>query len=674
MPEHRKVLAAVLVSVTALTAASLQSTTGAAASPERTPTAAERVAAATASLERPGEPAYLTRLRQQAVRYVKAGTSGPIGPNPARALVPRPEKLDWAGWRRVTQSGKLSAARTKQQAEQQAKAKAKAGKVGVAVAAPRPRVVDEDEPVGTRGSNDTLRTAQSLGRFGTRARQDRAVRVLGRLSPAPLPQVEKITPNTEDDGSMEQARDTGVSRTRGGFETTGTIGDAPNAPDGTATEDADFYKLRLKAGEHVQARVERTSGNLEPLVLLVDSKGDSLVFPDFNETSSSLETTVRSGGDYYLVVMGWTIIYLDTGEVRITKGGYRVSATARPGDRDVYAVDLQAGDVLGGSVKGSAGYLSIFDTKGVEVHGSSQDASFIYPVDNPLPGGGNAVTEHVARTSGRHYVEVTSGSGAYDALLEVYRYGGASSKQSQTIFLDFDGQRLNTGIFGGRGVTTLSPMRSFLGKWGLSRASERALADRITATVQENVNTDLRAAGISRWVDVKVVSSLRAPDTFGKPGVTRVVVGGTIRESGIGTIGIAQSIDPGNFEREETGLVLLDALSEPRSEETPYSLNSYLTAKSDRLAFVGRAVGNVVAHEVGHMIGNWHVENSNTTANLMDSGGNFPLLFGVGRDRVGGTKDDVDVDFGHDHFSIYEGFTGIEDTLARSAWGMSRKP
>jgi hypothetical protein len=77
---------------------------------------------------------------------------------------------------------------------------------------------------------------------------------------------------------------------------------------------------------------------------------------------------------------------------------------------------------------------------------------------------------------------------------------------------------------------------------------------------------------------------------------------------------------------------------------------------------------------VGHVIGNWHVDEENAHANLMDAGGNFALLFGVGPDGIGGTRDDRDVDFGKDRFSPWEGFTGIEDTLARSAWAMSRKP
>ena len=43
------------------------------------------------------------------------------------------------------------------------------------------------------------------------------------------------------------------------------------------------------------------------------------------------------------------------------------------------------------------------------------------------------------------------------------------------MFLDFDGERVNTGVFGGFGVVTLSPLQSFLGRWGLpnSRAATR---------------------------------------------------------------------------------------------------------------------------------------------------------------------------------------------------------
>jgi hypothetical protein len=45
-------------------------------------------------------------------------------------------------------------------------------------------------------------------------------------------------------------------------------------------------------------------------------------------------------------------------------------------------------------------------------------------------------------------------------------------------------------------------------------------------------------------------------------------------------------------------------------------------------------------------------------AELMDQGGNFPLLYGAGPDGVGGTADDPDVDFAEDVYNPFEGFIG----------------
>jgi hypothetical protein len=155
--------------------------------------------------------------------------------------------------------------------------------------------------------------------------------------------------------------------------------------------------------------------------------------------------------------------------------------------------------------------------------------------------------------------------------------------------------------------------------------------------------------------------------------VSRVIVGGTIAESGVDTIGIAESIDPGNFARAETALVLLDVLSDPPSPGSGIdpSLNAYLRPQSNRVRFVGTAVGNVVSHEAGHFIGSFHVDQFNPILNLMDQGGNFPLLYGVGQDRIGGTPDDRDVDFGKDTYNPFEGFTGTENTAAFTKWGLS---
>ncbi|MGZ5400287.1 MAG: hypothetical protein ACXWDM_09755, partial [Nocardioides sp.] len=97
------------------------------------------------------------------------------------------------------------------------------------------------------------------------------------------------------------------------------------------------------------------------------------------------------------------------------------------------------------------------------------------------------------------------------------------------------------------------------------------------------------------------------------------------------------------------------------------TLNQYLTPASNKVRFIGTAIGNVASHEAGHYLGDWHVDQFNDVLNIMDQGGNFPLLYGVGPDRIGGTADDPDVDFGEDEFTPNEGFLGIEDTLSRLA-------
>jgi hypothetical protein len=148
-----------------------------------------------------------------------------------------------------------------------------------------------------------------------------------------------------------------------------------------------------------------------------------------------------------------------------------------------------------------------------------------------------------------------------------------------------------------------------------------------------------------------------------------VIVGGTIEELGIGTIGIAQTIDVGNFDQTESAVTLLDLLSAPG--DNPNSLNQFRGPETDVLALVGTGVGNITAHEAGHFFGNFHTEQFETPPNIQDQGGNLANTVGVGPDGIFGTADDIDVDSGEDLFVPSEGFTGIEETLNTIAFGLS---
>jgi hypothetical protein len=607
---------------------------------------------------------------QSPVAAKAAPSAKPAVPNPFLSLRPTVSKADYAAWIKYmrTEAGAKAAQRIK------ALAAAKSPTLKVAAAAPI--AVDEDEPDGTSGSNDTPATAQLVPEFGTAAAKAPKIRILGSLDNENVDATE-IPPAPEDNGSIPLAADTGISTFRNGATTTGTIGDGPYGSAGTGTGDYDFYRLTADAGQAVTVRTDTPTGPLDTVALLYDATGTLVAAnDDFNGLDSLLQYTVPAAGTYYAAIAGYFSVPVDPfdsaqGTGAESEGPYTVTITAGSVDTDFFAVRLRAGDVLGASVQGSASYLTVYDTTPREVHGSNQDASFIYPMASPLPGGGNAVTDYVATRTGWHYVGVASGSGAYDITVEGYRPVLQGARPVQTLYLDFDGARANTGgVFGGRGNVDLSPFSAFVARWGLTNADLDRLIDAVVAAVTENIKQDMIASGLNSRFRLKILNSKDNPDPWGGTNVTRVIVGGTIAESGLPTIGIAQSIDPGNFDTEETAFVLLDVLSDPAGDDA--SLNTYLTPASDRVAFIGHALGNVIAHEAGHMFGDFHTDNSSARFNVMDAGGeNFQNLFGVGPDGVGGTADDVDVDFGEDAFEPDEGFVGIEDTLGRIAFGVT---
>jgi hypothetical protein len=540
-------------------------------------------------------------------------------------------------------------------------------------------LVDEREPDAVRGRNDTQATAQWIRRLGTGEGDRSQAKILGTLAPWTT---RPIGPFEEDDGAIPLANETGAEDGEAVIAE-GQIGDGPHGSGGDGSGDFDHYALRdLSEGDEVIVDVDTPAPGLDSVLVVYDSEGGAIAFNDDDGESfdSLLAFTVPADGDYFVAIEGCCTFQQDpfdsgSGIGVDTEGPYTVTMARNASESDFYSFDLEAGDVVSAKVDGAAHNIRLFAPDGTEVMGSAQDFSFIYPMETQLTGGGNAVLDHVAAEDGRFALRVGAGEGNYEATVRVLRPGYEQQANAvQTLFLDFDGEEVNTGIWGGPGVRQLSPLSAFLSRWGLSAADEDAVIARTVAVVRENVRTDLLRRGANPAFDVRVRHSRSHRDRFGSDNVSRVIVGGTIEESGVPTIGIAQSIDPGNFEGEETALVLLDILSEPAGSEIAgeATLNHYIRPESDVVAFVGQALGNIIAHEIGHYIGNWHVDQFNDTTDLMDAGGgDFGRMFGVGPDRIGGTADDTDVDFGQDIFNRQEGFTGLEDTLNRSAFGLT---
>jgi hypothetical protein len=365
-------------------------------------------------------------------------------------------------------------------------------------------------------------------------------------------------------------------------------------------------------------------------------------------------------------------------------------------DVDFFRFTAAKGDVLGMAALGGGVVnteLGITDTGGTVILSNSDHGgiSGIYPANSPFPGGvsvGDSVLTWVAPADGDYLIRMSSflglSSGSYTLQIRSRRPGFEAfvPPATQIIFLDFDGATISPlSLFGTGPVSaTLSPMTSFLPGWGLSGTDESAVIDAIIATMNENFD-DLRTAslngdrdtdGINGHFDIEIRNSRDHSDPFGQTNVSRLIFGGSISELGISTIGIAQSIDPGNFGTDDTAVILLDLMS--GSPLDPNSINSMARdASFSIIDAIGRVVGNVASHEAGHYLGNWHTENTNGIRSIMDQGGNLPVnIAGIGPDNILGTADDEDVDFATDAYVSNEGVaTGNERTDVRTAFGLA---
>ncbi|MCA9259400.1 MAG: Ig-like domain-containing protein, partial [Planctomycetales bacterium] len=359
-----------------------------------------------------------------------------------------------------------------------------------------------------------------------------------------------------------------------------------------------------------------------------------------------------------------------------------VSGTlANASDVDFYRIDLRPGDVLGVSVDGSANFLSLRDHLNFELLGSDVDVSDIYPDASPLPGGGTASLARVIDREGAYFIAVSGTTGAYDLQLRVYRPTLENELRGvhQTLFIDFDGADIDRSIFGVSGTSAFSPLSDFLSRWGLTAADEDAVIDAIMGHVVENFadigergfNGDFATTRQPGDYAVEILNSRDHADPWGQENVTRIVVGGTTDQLGIFTLGLAESIDVGNFDTSETAVVLLDLLSEAGGTLTFSSLNSiHLAPLASKIDLIGTVVGNIASHEAAHLFGAFHTDRFNPVSDVTDQGGNISIFAGmVG--NVWGDGDEIDVDFVVDTYSTNEIYDGNQDSLNTHAFGLS---
>lgn len=392
------------------------------------------------------------------------------------------------------------------------------------------------------------------------------------------------------------------------------------------------------------------------------------------------------------------------GELRhVVVTGSIVTGFGAPAEADLFRVQLEAGDIVGVNLLSApAAEIALVDATGrLRIRAIQDLLADALPLESPLPRGGRGQTyAYVVDQAGAYTVRVrpaplSSGQPpveprSYQLEIAVQRppLQTAAPGQRQILFVDFNGATIPGGVVSAIPTTTTLPgLASSLGAAGLA-GQENAIIDGVLAVMRENLKEDPVAQNLSLMTDIEIRNSRDHADPFGQPNVSRVVIGGSVAPLGpqaAGTIGIASTVDIGNFSTDDTAVIFLDTIT---PAGVPFLSNSSLTRipLAQGVTYrdlVIRALGNFASHEAGHFIGNLHTSAQNEFENLslitrpeniMDEGAfNLFALVGEGPDGVFGSADDVDVDFGHGMYSLREGFTtlpdpAVQDTLANVAF------
>ena len=571
--------------------------------------------------------------------------------------------------------------------------------------------IKENEPVNKPGRNDSQDTGQKIKNFGSGPEMTNRVYISGATGPeAELTFFDQTA--SEDDGAIPISNGTGIKERSTTVVTYNeVIGDGPRGSAGTGTGDLDFYAFSAQAGQKITIDINTADpfGDLDSYIELYAEDGTFLgAFDDDGFSFDSfVEFTAPFDGNFFFSVAGWGAFGLldpfDPDSPTLgslfgfpppgSEGAYEMIITSVTPDEDVdfYVFDLKKGDLFGADIDndlGLAPVLSVRRPTQDEAVGTDLPSNIFYPVENPLPKMGATSIAYIAEEDGKYAIAVSNNIGSYKMELFATRSKfEVDRRMTQILFLDFNGSEFDAGeFFGGppSGTVQLSPFRDFLENWGIKNTNKnvKRITRRITNVVRENLERDLIRQGINPNFNIKIlandgrVNDKWEPTSSESRPVSKVIIGGTIEESGIGTIGIAQSIDLGNYDPEEVALVLLDVLSAPASGENAngtFSINDLELAEGVTIEdAIVTAIGNVTAHEAGHYLGNWHNDGFNETSVIMDEGpGGFFNLAGVGPSGVFGAADKIDVDLKGDFYSTGELFTGFENNAVNTAYALS---
>ena len=573
--------------------------------------------------------------------------------------------------------------------------------------------VDEVEP------NNFTTQAQPIN-LGTAGGKFNEMRVNGTFSTFTFIQ----TVVAEENGSIPKAIPTnlGVGEITAAMS---EIGDGIHGSSGTQQGDFDFYKTDfLPAGVFIEADITTfdAGATFSSYLMIWNASGQLLAEDGAPGRDAEIGYRVSTPGFYYIAVGGAHDSFAvggtgfdnnvprnpflpGSGAGYGSEGLYNI--TIRVSDVDYVEVELQAGDVLAISSESpfSVALEASLETIDGEVMISSTaeifrtfgvTATYLYPDSSPFSSiFGNIHAPYVIDQDGTYRIAFRGTAPVdYSMDLRVLRPGletaTAPNPVAQVIYLNMgevsliytpDGDallappmRVNPSVFDeflpNREID-ITPFYSFLNQlFELDTELPVRVAE---FNFARTLMRDYVASHLPGNVQVVIGERVDADDENS----AEILIGGTIAETRLNTIGISETIDPGNFEVHEQAIVLLDTLANYIPTVDVFSVQTgdpdIDGAEADRQYrnMVIKLIGNIVVHEAGHFLGNFHTDNGNSVYNIMDQGGFIEDILGLGPDDQYNTIDDFDPVFLTDVFADEIFSDGFENSEAVVRFGVN---
>ncbi len=252
-----------------------------------------------------------------------------------------------------------------------------------------------------------------------------------------------------------------------------------------------------------------------------------------------------------------------------------------PGDRIIVAVDAAVGSVLDPTA-------AVFDANR-EVFALNDDGDL---EANIL---GSRIDEVVSVASEHYYLAIArfffdARGGAYEGTVRIERGGTVTPPPVQVLVMNFAGGSVTLP---GEGTITMN-------------AFDAADIDAAYAGKTEEIKAGIVACVRENFEDTSL-QIVTSDDPAPEPGTFSTMYFGSFSAS---KFGLAEAVDQGNRDRCDDGIVFTDKFDDP-------------FATQPTVAGMAIAIGNVAAHEAGHLLGLNHV--ADITA-LMDSTGTASTL------------------------------------------------